>query len=389
MKQSFFRHTVRFSVILLAILLAASCSRAEIEEERVQMRVSVINSGPDTKTTPVDSIQLLLEDGRNRNLYAWAYQFHNDTLISSAKPNYMCCEKLVYQGINTSASHFTKYYGEYRSQYLHGTVTARDILRYWVLTGDTYNNIDTTAQSHQISGWKTLPTSTTAGYPRFSMTVPDALKQPDLMAASTTVAGGIRPTTVVELLFEHLLSGVQFFYDNRTVESCSVKSIAITNVLPDGEFTAYELNPHWTDTSGTPVTYSVTARSTPDHLGIKRDTSIVNQHIFHKDSTLLMIPQTLGEHSKLRIVYKYVSTTDVDSYGEDIIYETSLNGLDLPQGVILRFFLWIDDSVKFTIRTAGHDMYHNYLPDWVPGGDPVVDVPTGDDLRVIWYSIQR
>lgn len=306
------------SSLAVLLLLAAGCAwldRSETEDYVILQAALGDVQVVSTKGTPTTSL------GNTFNVWAYVYPASG----SIGTPNYTCGEVFTKQGATTT----------YESALIHGRIPTGYTVKYWALTPETVT---------ALGGLSALPNATTSGVPSFSYTVPSSVaSQTDLLVACTDWAGG--SSTAPALAFQHVLSGVQFYYatTGSLVSNCTIKSISVTEVKPSGTYTEGNATP-WVP-SGATQSYSVSSNVAVTALG---------QTLYAGANTLMLIPQTLPSTARLQVTYSIGS-------GSDITATASLDGFVLSQGSMIKFYLTIiDKEITFNVVTAGHGVGGEY-----------------------------
>lgn len=182
-------------------------------------------------------------------------------------------------------------------------------------------------------------------------TVPAELsKQRDLVAAATgynaSPAGGV--CAPVSLQFKHLCTAV-VVKTGATMAPGTIKSVTVTNVRNSGTYdmlrSAWTLNDATTSYTVSPnmATGSTTAEGTK----LNAD-----------DATFMLLPQTLGADSKLKVMFHD------NISGRDRLLTASLNGAEWPMGKTVTYRLSItpEYELEFTSEPQVQDAHYVIYP---------------------------
>lgn len=313
------------SSLAVLLLLAAGCAwldRSETEDYVILQAALGDVQVVSTKGTPTTSL------GNTFNVWAYVYPASG----SIGTPNYTCGEVFTKQGATTT----------YESALIHGRIPTGYTVKYWALTPETVT---------ALGGLSALPNATTSGVPSFSYTVPSSVaSQTDLLVACTDWAGG--SSTAPALAFQHVLSGVQFYYATQnTTPAVQVKSLSLTKVVQTGTFTWTTGTCTCTPSSAESDKVSFTPAGGASSNTPSSNTG--NDVIANGVNTLLLIPQTLVSANKMVVTYAVGS-------GSDVTKEVDFP-LVLAPGVMYKIYLDITDyEIKWTFITGGQEVSGEY-----------------------------
>lgn len=182
-------------------------------------------------------------------------------------------------------------------------------------------------------------------------TVPAELsKQRDLVAAATgynaSPAGGV--CAPVSLQFKHLCTAV-VVKTGATMAPGTIKSVTVTNVRNSGTYDM--LRSAWTLNDAT-TSYTVS----PDMA--TGSTTAEGTKLNADDATFMLLPQTLGADSKLKVMFHD------NISGRDRLLTASLNGAEWPMGKTVTYRLSItpEYELEFTSEPQVQDAHYVIYP---------------------------
>lgn len=182
-------------------------------------------------------------------------------------------------------------------------------------------------------------------------TVPaDLSKQRDLVAAATgynaSPAGGV--CAPVSLQFKHLCTAV-VVKTGATMAPGTIKSVTVTNVRNSGTYDM--LRSAWTLNDAT-TSYTVS----PDMA--TGSTTAEGTKLNADDATFMLLPQTLGADSKLKVMFHD------NISGRDRLLTASLNGAEWPMGKTVTYRLSItpEYELEFTSEPQVQDAHYVIYP---------------------------
>lgn len=182
-------------------------------------------------------------------------------------------------------------------------------------------------------------------------TVPAELsKQRDLVAAATgynaSPAGGV--CAPVSLQFKHLCTAV-VVKTGATMAPGTIKSVTVTNVRNSGTYDM--LRSAWTLNDAT-TSYTVS----PDMA--TGSTTAEGTKLNADDATFMLLPQTLGADSKLKVMFHD------NISGRDRLLTASLNGAEWPMGKTVTYCLSItpEYELEFTSEPQVQDAHYVIYP---------------------------
>lgn len=191
------------------------------------------------------------------------------------------------------------------------------------------------------------PNATTLQY----TTPAEAKNQRDLVAAATDFKespANDGTCTPVSLNFKHLCTAV-IIKTGATMTEGIIKSVSITNVKNSGSYDMVSSTWSLTDSK---ANYTVspefaTSGSTANGTDLNAG-----------ESTLMLLPQTLGADSKLKVVFQD------NISGKDRILSASLDGAEWPMGKTVTYRLSItpEYELKFTSTPAIVDAHYDIIP---------------------------
>lgn len=188
------------------------------------------------------------------------------------------------------------------------------------------------------------PTATTLQY----TTPAEAKDQRDIVAAATDFIdspakeGNCIP---VGLQFKHLCTAV-IVKTGATMTDGTIKSVTITNVKNSGSYDM--VSSTWTLNDGT-ANFTVTPNkattgTTPNGTDLNKG-----------ESTLMLLPQTLGADSKLEVKFHD------NISGRDRILSASLNGAEWPMGKTVTYRLSITPEYELNIDNVAETVDAHYV----------------------------
>lgn len=174
-------------------------------------------------------------------------------------------------------------------------------------------------------------------------------KQRDLVAAATDKFSNNSTTGApVNLQFKHICTAV-IIKTGETMAEGTIKSVKITNVRNSG---TYDMATAAWDLNETKADYTVS----PDlpTTGATADGTKLNA----EDATFMLLPQTLGEDSKLEVIFHD------DISGRDRPLSASLDGAKWPMGQTVTYRLSItpEYELKFVTEPTLQDAHYVIYP---------------------------
>ena len=188
------------------------------------------------------------------------------------------------------------------------------------------------------------PTATTLQY----TTPAEAKDQRDLVAAATDFIdspakeGNCIP---VGLQFKHLCTAVKI-KTGAQMTAGTIKSVSITNVKNSGSYDM--VSSTWSLNNGT-ANYTVTPNKAT--TGTTPNGTDLNEG----ESTLMLLPQTLGADSKLEVKFHD------NISGRDRILSASLNGAEWPMGKTVTYRLSITPEYELNIDNVAETVDAHYV----------------------------
>lgn len=188
------------------------------------------------------------------------------------------------------------------------------------------------------------PTATTLQY----TTPAEAKDQRDIVAAATDFMdspakeGNCIP---VGLQFKHLCTAVKI-KTGAQMTAGTIKSVSITNVKNSGSYDM--VSSTWSLNDGT-ANYTVTPNKAT--TGTTPNGTDLNEG----ESTLMLLPQTLGADSKLEVKFHD------DISGRDRILSASLNGAEWPMGKTVTYRLSITPEYELNIDNVAETVDAHYV----------------------------
>lgn len=194
------------------------------------------------------------------------------------------------------------------------------------------------------------PTATTLQY----TTPAEAKDQRDIVAAATDFIdspakeGNCIP---VGLQFKHLCTAVKI-KTGAQMTAGTIKSVSITNVKNSGSYDM--VNSTWALNNGT-ANYTVTPNKAT--TGTTPNGTDLNAG----ESTLMVLPQTLGADSELKVEFHD------NISGRDRILSASLNGAEWPMGKTVTYRLSITPEYELNIENTSEMLDAHYIVEPIKG----------------------
>lgn len=197
------------------------------------------------------------------------------------------------------------------------------------------------------AAFQTVPNSPTATTLQYT-TPAEAKDQRDIVAAATDFIdspakeGNCIP---VGLQFKHLCTAVKI-KTGAQMTAGTIKSVSITNVKNSGSYDM--VSSTWTLNDGT-ANFTVTPNkattgTTPNGTDLNKG-----------ESTLMLLPQTLGADSKLEVKFHD------NISGRDRILSASLNGAEWPMGKTVTYRLSITPEYELNIDNVAETVDAHYV----------------------------
>lgn len=197
------------------------------------------------------------------------------------------------------------------------------------------------------AAFQTVPT--TPNDTKLQYTTPaEAKDQRDIVAAATDFIdspakeGNCIP---VGLQFKHLCTAV-IVKTGATMTDGTIKSVSITNVKNSGSYDM--ISSTWSLNDGT-ANYTVTPNKAT--TGTTPNGTDLNAG----ESTLMLLPQTLGADSKLKVEFHD------NISGRDRILSASLNGAEWPMGKTVTYRLSITPEYELNIENTSEMLDAHYI----------------------------
>ena len=176
----------------------------------------------------------------------------------------------------------------------------------------------------------------------------DLTKQRDLVAAATGEQNNSTTCAPVNLQFKHICTAV-IIKTGETMAEGTIKSVKITNVRNSG---TYDMATSKWALNETTADYTILPNFAT--TGTTDDGTKLNA----EDATFMLLPQTLGEDSKLEVVFHD------NISGNDRPLSASLDGAEWPMGKTVTYRLSItpEYELKFTSTPKIVDAHYDIIP---------------------------
>lgn len=296
-----------------------------------EWHTSRAESSKDVEILACDTVQFM--QGADEGSSSYSHTLYNDDLAypSSGKNFFSRATPVtgssMHASFGISAYTYTGTWDETKLPNHFYNVSATKSGSYYELATVCYwpgvdNKIRFFAYAPNNNGQYLLSSSTHAGSPTLSVTIPGSVNnQVDLLVAQTGEMAG-DSNTAVELSFNHVLTAIKFEWES-TVPNGTLKSISLKNIYSKGVFNMGTSN--WS-TLSTPATFSQTLNKT---------TGGTDKSITTAAQTFMMIPQTLPSGSQIEVVFTdksgndHTLTADISGkqwlLGKNVIFKISFS----------------------------------------------------------------